>query len=128
VVARLRLLGKIAMRAQAGFFDHAAQRFLAPAAAGLIGFEHRPKLRRLRRERQARLRQCFQLFFHFAQRRSLRGFILLQTLLVSVQLLLERFDQTFDRFLPLRQVAFRGFLKFSKRLFRQPQKFRRGLL
>ena len=41
--------------------------------------------------------------------------------------MLERLDQTFDGFLPLRQIAFGRLLKFAERLFRQPQKFRRGL-
>ena len=53
--------------------------------------------------------------------------VLLEIFLVSFELLLQRFDQRFDRFLPLGEVALGGFLKLAKGLFRQPQKFRRGL-
>jgi hypothetical protein len=42
--------------------------------------------------------------------------------------LLERFDQTFDGLLPLRQIALGCLLKLPERLLRQPQKFRCRLL
>ncbi len=54
-------------------------------------------------------------------------FTLLQPFLVGFELLFQRFDQGFDGFLPLGQVALGGFLEFSEGLFRQPQKFRRAL-
>ena len=90
------------------------KRFLAPTAPRLVRFQHHAELLRLARQRLALLRQQFQLFFHFAQRGRLRGFALLQTFLVGLQLLLERLDQRFDRFLPLRQIAFRRFLEFAE--------------
>ena len=74
-----------------------------------------------------RLRESFQIFFHFAQRAGLSERTLLQIFLLCFQLLFQRLDQSFNRFLPLRQIAFGRFLKFSETLLREPQKFRRGL-
>ena len=94
-----------------------------------VSSPHRPRawfdfstdaeLLRLVRQRLALLRQQFQLLLHFAERGGLRGFALLQSFLIRFQLLLERLDQSFDGFLPLRQIAFGRFLEFAKRLFRQ---------
>jgi hypothetical protein len=116
------------MRAHAGRFHHAPQRFLTPTAARLAGLEHHAKLERLRRERLAGLRQCFQLLLHLAQRAGLRRLALLQPLLIRLQLLLERLHQNLDGLLPLFQIAFGGCLKSAERLFGQAQKFRRALL
>ena len=92
------------------------KRFLAPAPARLVGPEHHAELLRFLRERLALLRQRFELLLHFAQRRGLRGFRLLQPFLVGLQLLLQRLDQRLDRLLPLGQIALRRFLKFGDRL------------
>ncbi len=52
---------------------------------------------------------------------------MLQAFLVGFELLFQRFDQGFDGFLALGQVALGGFLEFAERLFGQSQKFRRAL-
>ncbi len=57
------------------------------------------------REGLALLPEAFELLFDFAQRRRLRRFALLQTLLINFQLFFERFDQGFDGFLALFQIA-----------------------
>ena len=121
------LLGEIAMCAHARRLDDAPQRFLAPFAARLVRVQHQPELLRLLRQRRALLRQKFQLLFHLAERGGLRRAALLQIFLVGFELLLERLDQALDGLLPLRQIALGRLLKFAEALFRQPQKFRRGL-
>ena len=73
IFARRSLLREIAMRAHARRLDDAPQRFLAPFAARLVRVQHQPELLRLLRERLVGLRQCFQMFFYFAQRARLRG-------------------------------------------------------
>lgn len=46
----LGLFHEIAMGAHAGRLHDPSQRFLTPAASRLVRFEHRPELRRLRRQ------------------------------------------------------------------------------
>ena len=82
--------------------------------------EDQPELLRLLRQHRALLREPFQLLLHFAKRGRLGGAIGLQVFLIGLQLLLERLDQTFDRLLPLHQLALRHLLESAKRLFGQP--------
>ena len=113
VFASLGLFGEIAMRAHARCLHDAPQRFLAPASARLIGTQYRRNCCVSGRATGFAATE-FQLLLHFAERGGLRGFALLQPFLVGFQLLLERLDQSFNRFLPLRQIAFGRFLKFSE--------------
>ena len=100
-VAGLGLLAEIAMGAHPGRLHHPAQGFLAPAPAGLVGTEHHAQLEGFAGKRLAVLRQSFELFPDFPQRRRLGGFALLEALLVGFQLLLQRLHQGGDGFLAL---------------------------
>ena len=127
LVLGLRLFGEVAMGAHAGGFHDAAQGFLTPAATGLIGVQHEAELLGFLRQRGALLGEEFELLFDFAEGGGLGGRTLLQIALIIIELLFERFNQTFDRFLPLGEVAFGGFLKFAKALLGEAEEFGGGL-
>ena len=90
------------MRTHTRRFNHTPKRFLAPTPARLVRFEHHAELQRFCGERLTCCESKSELFPHFAEGRRLRSLALLQTLLVCLQLLLQRFDQSLDRLLPLR--------------------------
>ena len=127
LVLRLGLFGEVAMGAHAGGFDDAAQGFLTPAAAGLVGVEDEAELLGFLGEGGALLGEEFELFFDFAEGRGLGGGTLLQVALIIIELLFERFDEAFDGFLALGEVAFGGFLEFAKALFGEAEEFGGGL-
>ncbi len=110
LVVRLHLFAEVAMRAHTRRFHHAAQRFLAPLAARLIRFQNRAELCGFCRERLVGQGERFELLLHLAEGGGLRGFVLLQPLLIRVQLLFERLDQHLDGFLALVQITLRSLL------------------
>ena len=116
------------MRAHARRLDDAPQRFLAPTPARLVRLQHHAGTAAFPAASDwldcASVSSCF---FTSPSVAACARLALLQAFLVSFELLLERFDQRFDGFLPLRQIAFGRFLKFAERLLGQPQKFRRAL-
>jgi hypothetical protein len=77
-------------------------------------------LLRFERESLALTSQRFELFLHFAQGGRLRGFALLQALLVNLQLFFQGFDERLNRFLPLFQITLGGFLKTGECFAGQP--------
>lgn len=101
------------MGAHAGGLDDAAEGFLTPAAAGLVGLEDGAELLGFVGEDLALGGEAFDLFFDFAERGGLGGFGLLEAFLVGVELLFERFDERSDGLLALGEVAFGGFVEFG---------------
>ena len=108
-------------------FDHAAQGFLAPSPARLVGTQDPAELESLVRQRKALVSECFQVLGDFPDSRGVSCFALLQAGLIILELLLERLDQGGDGLLALREVAFGGFLKLGESLVGQPEKIRLGL-
>ena len=120
------LLAEIAMGAEAGGFHHAAQRFLAPAAAGLVGPEHAPQLGGLAGQRLALEREGRQVLPHFAQGGGLARLALLQPLLVGLQLRLQRGQEGGDGLLALGEVALGDFLEAAQRFAGELEEFGLG--
>ena len=117
VFARLRLLGKITVRAHPGGFHHAPECFFAPPPARLVRMQDHPELLRFLRQRLALLREHFQLFFYFAERGGLRRLALLQSLSVSLpSCCLSGSTSVLMASCRWAQIAFRRFLEFPKRL------------
>ena len=127
-VAGLGLLVEIAMGAHAGGFDDAAEGFLAPSAAGLVGTEDHAQLEGFAGKGAAVLGEALDLLFDFAEGGGLGGFVLLEAFLVGFQLLLQGLDEGGDGLLSLGEVAFGGFLEFGEGLIGKLQELRGGLL
>ena len=100
-LAGLGLLAEIAVSAHARRLDDASEGLFAPASARLIRAEHAPELQRFVGERLALQVERFQVFLDLAERRGMRRLALLQPLLVSLELFLQRLDQCGDRLLAL---------------------------
>ena len=102
--------------AHAGGLDHAAQRFLAPTPARLVGVQHHAELLGFPGQGLVGVGEGFELLSNLAQRGGLGALGLLEALLVGLQMLLEGFDERRDLLFSLRQIAFGGLLERRERL------------
>jgi hypothetical protein len=121
--AGVSLFREVAMGAESGVFDDAAEGFLAPAAASLVGAEDAAELESFLGEGLALLGEGFEVFCDIAECEGLGVVALLEPTLVGIELLFERFEQRGNGLLPLVEIAFRGLGESCECFVSEPEEF-----